>query len=177
MPEIVVTKLAAASRQLNCAVELYFENGDPVAIHTLVCAAHQVISDINRSRKGPQLLFDWSKRNRKDWSAIFAGFRKHANYFKHAESDPCPNCGIRFPTEITEVIMLSAILGLSYLEGVISATQSAYVTYMQLHKDSLFQREWCKFEIVLNRSIDVQSLSSLDKEMFFDKYISAVESE
>ena len=48
----VVTKIDAAVRQLNCAVELFFENGDPVPIHTLVCAAHLIVHDINRAQGG-----------------------------------------------------------------------------------------------------------------------------
>lgn len=78
MPEIVVTKLDAAIRLLNCAVEQYFENGDPAVIYTLAFAAHQVISDINRFRNGPLLLFDSSKINRKDGRKIIAELRRHA---------------------------------------------------------------------------------------------------
>jgi hypothetical protein len=37
--KIVVTKLDAARRQLKTAIRHGFEDGDPVAIHTLIAAA------------------------------------------------------------------------------------------------------------------------------------------
>ena len=57
--EQVITKLEAAKRQLDCALELFFDEKDAVPIHTLACAAHQVIYDINRDQNGPELLFDY----------------------------------------------------------------------------------------------------------------------
>jgi hypothetical protein len=47
---IRVSKLDAARRQLDGAIQLWFSNGDPVAIHALVCAAHQIIQDINEKK-------------------------------------------------------------------------------------------------------------------------------
>jgi hypothetical protein len=56
--KITITKLDAARRQLGIAISLWFQDGDEVAIHTLACAAHQIIHDINRHRGGRDLLFD-----------------------------------------------------------------------------------------------------------------------
>jgi hypothetical protein len=49
--KIVVTKLDAARRQLKTAIKLWFEDGDPVAIHTLIVAAYEII-DILAGAKG-----------------------------------------------------------------------------------------------------------------------------
>jgi hypothetical protein len=53
-----ITKLDAARRQLATAIELWFTDGDTVSIHTLAVAAHQLIHDINRKKKGPPLFLD-----------------------------------------------------------------------------------------------------------------------
>jgi hypothetical protein len=49
---ITITKLDAAKRQLETVIRLYFHDGDPVSIHTLVCAAYNIIRDINKRRNG-----------------------------------------------------------------------------------------------------------------------------
>jgi hypothetical protein len=51
-----VTKLDAARRQLDVAVRLYFSSDDPVAIHTLVGAAHRILEDVNKARAGSPTL-------------------------------------------------------------------------------------------------------------------------
>jgi argininosuccinate synthase len=58
MTSIIVTKIEAARRQLNTAIELWFNDGDPVSIHTLASSAHQIIHDLNRRNKGPDLFLD-----------------------------------------------------------------------------------------------------------------------
>ena len=50
-----LTKIDAATRQLHLAVDLYFQDADPIAVHTLVGAAHALLRE----------LFD-HKRRRKD---------------------------------------------------------------------------------------------------------------
>ena len=54
----IITKMEAAHRQLGVAIRLWFEDGDQIAIHSLAAAAHQIIHDLNRRKKGPALLFD-----------------------------------------------------------------------------------------------------------------------
>src|SRR5262249_41639823 len=115
MADQVVTKLEAAARQLDTAITLYFEEGDPVSVHTLACAAHQVIHDINRHNNGPELLFDALSRKETDLQISKALLHKHYNYFKHADSDPCPNCGIRFNPKLTEIFILSAVQGIAFI--------------------------------------------------------------
>lgn len=94
MPEIrkdiTITKLDAAKRQLETVVRLYFHNGDPVSIHTLVAAAHTVIRDINKKRRGSPMINDdlidayakpeYQKR-------VLAQLNEAGNFFKHADRD------------------------------------------------------------------------------------------
>ena len=55
--KIRVSKLDAARRQLDCAIELWFAGKDEVSIHTLAAAAHQIISDINKKIREPGPFF------------------------------------------------------------------------------------------------------------------------
>lgn len=38
-----ISKIEAVKRQVNTAIQLYFHQMDPVAIHTLTCAAHEIL--------------------------------------------------------------------------------------------------------------------------------------
>lgn len=64
-----VTKLAAAERQLFCAIRLYFQDEDQLSIHTLASAAFTVLRDIRHSDR------DVSSRNRK--KSIEVEYLKH----------------------------------------------------------------------------------------------------
>lgn len=58
--KLKISKLDAAKRQLETAIRLYFNSADPVSIHTLACAAHSIISDLNKKYKGkPMIMSDF----------------------------------------------------------------------------------------------------------------------
>jgi hypothetical protein len=173
MTEQIVTKLDAAARQLDTAITLYFQEGDPVPIHTLACAAHQVVHNINRHSNGPELLFDVLSREKRDPQISKAFLHKQYNFFKHADNDPCPNCGIRFDPKLTEIFMLSAIQGISFISGSINQKQSAFVVYLQLHNEFLFSHETCYLR-VQDLSADVlEELRGLKKNKFFREFLYA----
>lgn len=84
---LLLTKFEVAERQLNQAVRLFFENGDPVSIHTLAEAASQVLYDI-RGQFGSKSIFRESDlvrdEHKKEW---LAHLFKSRNFFKHADKD------------------------------------------------------------------------------------------
>jgi len=47
---IMISKLDAARRQLATAITLWFEDRDPVSIHTLVFAAYEIIHAVSKQR-------------------------------------------------------------------------------------------------------------------------------
>ena len=104
-----VSKLEAAERQLAVATELYFRDSDPVAIHSLVAAAYNVIRDLSKHRKAPpmavkdHLLTPVSAGKRqqvRDWVNSFE------NFFKHADRDP--DAEIELNPDITEIMLMDA---------------------------------------------------------------------
>src|ERR1700678_497488 len=88
---IVIKKLEAAQRQLNCAIELWFREMDEVSVHTLAAAAYQITHDI-KVRRGIQhdLLYD-SAIVKDEYRSLWINTMKKAqNFFKHADRDPDP---------------------------------------------------------------------------------------
>jgi hypothetical protein len=58
MAQLRLTKLEAARRLLEPAIDLYFRNGDPVCIETLITAAEKIIQHVARSRKQSTIIND-----------------------------------------------------------------------------------------------------------------------
>ena len=54
---LTIDKLQAAKGQLREAIRLWFNEGDPVAVHCLVCSAHQIIHDLNSQQGWRDLLY------------------------------------------------------------------------------------------------------------------------
>ena len=84
---IRLSKFDVAERQLNQAIRLFFDEGDPVSVHTLSEAAAQVLYDI-RHKFGAQSKIRDSDiikpEFKKEWLASLFSSR---NFFKHADRD------------------------------------------------------------------------------------------
>ena len=106
---IKVSKLDAARRQLETAVRLYFSEADPVSIHTLMSAAYQVLSDVNRARGGSPMLKDQVPTWVRPDATAEAKRRlsEAANFFKHANRDH--DEVLEFSAGPTELLLYDAI--------------------------------------------------------------------
>jgi len=105
MQSIKMAKLDAARRQLETAIALFFDNGDPVAIHTLACAAYDVIDNVNHSRGGKE-MFVKRRYTRLPGRLSRGALNSVQNFFKHADIDP--EGELEFFPEMTEPIMADA---------------------------------------------------------------------
>lgn len=86
-----ITKLEAARRQLETALNLYFHESDPVSIHTLAAAAHEVLTFIDhRHNPKRETLRDTLIAGVVDeYQPILKKRLLEAqNFFKHADRDP-----------------------------------------------------------------------------------------
>ncbi|MDD5618103.1 MAG: hypothetical protein PHG69_03325, partial [Candidatus Omnitrophica bacterium] len=109
MANIYISKLDAAKRQLDVAINLFFKNGDPVSIHTLTAAAYDILFGLGKTAK----LIDLGvkdvelyvkKGHEKEYLAIV---NKAQNFFKHANRDPKET--IEFNPELNPHFLLSAV--------------------------------------------------------------------
>ncbi len=141
MNMIRISKLDAARRQLFAALQLYFEDGDTVAIHTLAAVAHEILSVLVR-KKGGATMLDWVKalvtpefeKQLIDWA------RQPQNFFKHGGKDA--NSNIEFDTKLTEFFLFDACLAYGKVEAIpkgditaeATRIQIAYLTWYLLHR-------------------------------------------
>lgn len=84
-----LSKISAARSQLETAIDLYFQEGDPVSIHALAANAREILSDLyQKSGAVPFLeecisLFIKKEKQREIRDLL----RKTQNYIKHADLD------------------------------------------------------------------------------------------
>ena len=56
MIKLRISKIEAARRQLDSAIELWFLDKDEVSVHTLAAAAYQLVRQRNDQRRIPQAV-------------------------------------------------------------------------------------------------------------------------
>jgi hypothetical protein len=112
--KIRLTKSEAARRQLRMAIKLWFMEEDPVSIHTLAQAAHEIIHTLFKRKGLEDLLFDSDlikDEYRKDWSRRL---KADANFFKHADKDP--DTEREFDPRVNQYLLLFSIAGISRMK-------------------------------------------------------------
>lgn len=124
---ITFTKMEAARRQLRSAIELWFAAGDPVSIHTLAAAAHQIIHDLNTRNKGPDLLLD-AKFIKSEYRKEFvADIKSASNFMKHADRGKMGSARtFEFDPESNDNFIMFSIIGIRYLGEKLGAEEIAF---------------------------------------------------
>jgi hypothetical protein len=100
-----VSKLDAATRQLNVAIVLYFQDADPLGVHTVAGAAHGLLEDLIARRGGESSV---RARDQSETLAFLSGMIiKAKNFLKHADRDP--DHVLTFDPGWTDFLMFDAI--------------------------------------------------------------------
>lgn len=102
-----ISKLDAAKRQLDTAINLYFKDADPVSIHTLTAAAHQILMDLAKIEGIKSFMKDTSIIRKGKEKEFLAMINEAENFFKHAEKDP--RGLLKFSPGETEALLLDAV--------------------------------------------------------------------
>ena len=84
-----LTKLEAAQRHLQFAIQQFFADGDIVSIHTLAHATFQVTNDLLEVESQPTIISE-IKSQIKDSAhkSVVDAMNSPANFLKHADRDP-----------------------------------------------------------------------------------------
>ena len=139
MDKIPISKLDAAKRQLETALKLFFENGDPVSIHTLVSASHELLAVLCRKRGvtpsmlKDQVLKDIRPGKEKYWIKLN---NKYANHFKHATKDA--DATIDFNPEINEILILDACQMYMRIVGSNTFLQRTFCVWVHAKDPNMF---------------------------------------
>jgi hypothetical protein len=160
-PIATLTKLDVAKSQLDTAIELWFEDRDPASIHTLSCAAHEIIEELFKRKGLTGLLFENSlpkqlRRQIREEHKMIAGFFKHA--------DRNPNETLTFNTELSEGILMFSLVGLQMLGEPMSVSGNIFRAWMQLTHPELFPVDVSGQSVPINIR---ELVGTLTKQEFF----------
>ena len=172
-PPIRISKVEAARRQLQTAITLWFTDGDPVSVHTLVFAAYEVFHSVSKSRNPNRrdLLFDTlliKEEYRSDWSKII---KKSARFFKHADRDPEDN--LDFYPEMNEWFILFAIAAHEFCGETKSQEELDFRSWFSFNRtDHLTENGRQKFTDALPPNV-IEYGRGLSKREFYEKLLKA----
>jgi hypothetical protein len=171
--KIVVRKLEAAQRQLNCAIFLWFHGMDEVSIHTLAAAAYQITHDIKLHRGiDHDLLYD-SHIVKDEYRGLWIRTMKEAqNFFKHADKDP--DGAVELPVFGNLLFMMVAAGGLQLLGVIASYEVGALLLWLTINEPRLIRPEYLEKFKQRAQSIgvdDFEDVRSVGKVQFFEHYM------
>jgi hypothetical protein len=98
--------LDAARGQLSTAIKLWFEDGDPVSIHSLASAAHEIVHALYRQKGLKGLMFDTPHVRPELQQKWASSLKKPFNFFKHGRNEPS-DAVIEFNPQWTETMMMA----------------------------------------------------------------------
>ena len=169
-PSVKITKLNAAKRQLESAILLYFNDGDPVSIHTLSAAAYNIVRDINSSRTGEMMAKDLWKFLSTD---LAKEFKQHINkaekFFKHADKDPKGLYTLN--PGWTEALLAEASRKYSELTGEYPPYLYVFLTWFVIQHRRMFSE--CPDMARILNSIQVTTIPTYRAE-FFSSFLPVV---
>jgi hypothetical protein len=130
-----LTKLDVARRQLDAALEMWFSYYDPVPIHTLASAAHEVFAYLCKNKGLSPLMFDPTLCRPGKAGLAKSILHRHYNFFKHANTDPDGTTD--FPPEISETFIYMGIEGWRALGGERQELDDAFMlNFLMRHPDA-----------------------------------------
>ena len=100
---IHVTKIGAAKGQLETAIRLWFEEADPISIHTLATSALKVLHDVGKMQ-GIESWLIARPNPPPEWREYSMAYQ---NFFKHAREDAYEL--LPFDPKATEFYIFDAI--------------------------------------------------------------------
>lgn len=130
---IQVSKLDAARRQLDAALLLYFNEADPIGIHSLTAAAHGVLRDLS-SKAGTHMPIEGSLLQElgPDFTKeVMLAMRRSQNFFKHADRDA--ESELEFWPQSTDLLLLDCAAKYFEMTGGQTILQKAYVNWCSVH--------------------------------------------
>lgn len=118
-PFLKLNKMAAARRQLNTAIWLWFQEGDSASIHTLTGAAFGILRDLyyreKKQQPAPFNADEMPEELREHAKNIRNLMTQTEGFLKHARTDPDATHAL--PAQFTEHYLFNAIKAYSEIKG------------------------------------------------------------
>lgn len=168
---LLITKLDAARRQLRTAIELWFNDGDPVSIHALAYASYEIIHTLSRRKGVSNLLYDSSYIKEESREKLNIALKQAAGFFKHAQKDPDKE--IEFSPAISEGFIIFSLIALQASGESLGDEEFAFMTWDGIcHPESLTDEG--RKSLIHRIPIDeFRNIFGAGKREFFKRFIKA----
>jgi len=134
MMTVTISKLEAATKQLDTAIILFFTGGNAISIHTLAASAANIFADVAEHRQSGN---SWRAKIRDDSGLSIKDLKnilhKEWNFFKHADRDP--DATLQFNELITEDLIFIAVLDCGDLQPTTCPMQVFQIWYIATHPE------------------------------------------
>jgi hypothetical protein len=125
-----ISKLDAARRQLDTAIELWVEDRDALSAFTLAFASFKILLNLypHQAADGFGKMIDTLIAHRIGWKA----FSRHVNFLKHADKDPEAVLVDFHPDMAITVIGLATFLHRRLNNGVLTLQMKAFDSWIEM---------------------------------------------
>jgi hypothetical protein len=165
--EITVTKLDAARAQFATAVDLWFNDRDPISALALSYAAYEVIHSVARRKGVKDLLYDTATikdEHRKEFSEAL---HEAPNFFKHSK-DGDPDSTLSFQPGTTSIFLLMGAYALALMKVSQSGAEMLVNHWFAIHHPT---------DLLLQKLTDnglpgdrLKTLRALSKKQYFQAF-------
>ena len=124
------TKQDIAHRQIVEAIRMFFERRDPVATHTVISAAHQILTDLAKGSETPSVL-----RRSDNLKSINFG----SNFLKHADKDPKGRINVEPLAALNAEFLMDAVGMLQNVTGDLPFAGKLYFSWFVTTHEDLFE--------------------------------------
>jgi hypothetical protein len=112
---------------------------DPVSIHTLAQAAHEIIHTLFKRKGLEDLLFDSDfikDEYRKEWGQRL---KADANFFKHADKDP--DSEREFDPRVNQYLLLFSIAGIGRMKERLEDIETTFLDWLGIQNPNLLRED------------------------------------
>lgn len=153
-----ISKLDAARRQLEAAMLLYFREADPVAIHSLAAAAHEILKDLSSKFGSPMpiertLAQALGKELAKKLGRLA---REPQNFFKHANRNA--ESILEFSPGLTDLILLDSVVQYCSITGEQPPMLGAFIAWFAIQNPEVLENT-STHESILRAHRELRSLT------------------
>ncbi len=117
METVWIDKVEVVNKQLKEAVRLYFDERDPVVIHTLIASAHQILFDLGKLKGIDSEIKNTKALEKKGVQDLIKNINYPYNFFKHADKDHDAKINVTPLIELTSNFLMDAIIMLQRISG------------------------------------------------------------
>ncbi len=158
------TKFEVAESQLITAIKLYFNDDDPVSIHTLIRASHEILDGLCNFKKIERSVLHKGVEsfiNPEFKKLVFKKTSEAKNFFKHTKKDP--EDVINWNPELSEYFIWDAISLYERLKNKeISSEMFIFKVYFRIEKKDLWPN---------NNEFENINLKDLNKKIIYKKLL------